>query len=158
MKKCNTCGKTKECKDFHLRRAAPDLMASKCKACQSLYDKSRSKNPERAAARYNYSKTAQGIESGNRAKKKWAANNKGKVYEITKSYREKNPTKYKAHGKISYAIKTGLLARMPCEVCSSTENIHAHHDDYSKPLNIRWLCAIHHNKWHKINGEGLNAH
>lgn len=30
-----------------------------------------------------------------------------------------------------------------CEVCG-VPNAHAHHDDYSKPMEIRWLCKSHH--------------
>jgi hypothetical protein len=45
---------------------------------------------------------------------------------------------------------------LPCEVCRTTEKIHAHHDDYAKPLNVRWLCSAHHSQWHAKNGEALN--
>jgi hypothetical protein len=37
------------------------------------------------------------------------------------------------------AIKEGSLVRGPREVCGTTEKIHGHHDDYSKPLEVRWL-------------------
>ena len=33
-------------------------------------------------------------------------------------------------------------------MCGTTTNIHAHHDDYSKPLDVRWLCNFHHGKHH----------
>jgi len=41
-------------------------------------------------------------------------------------------------------------------VCGSSEYIHAHHDDYDKPLDVRWLCAAHHKQWHDENGEAKN--
>lgn len=43
-----------------------------------------------------------------------------------------------------------VLTRQPCEVCGS-EKAQAHHDDYSKPLDVRWLCTTHHAEWHKHN-------
>lgn len=73
-----------------------------------------------------------------------------------KDYREKYPNKYKAHQKINYAIKSKKLFRESCEVCGVDET-HGHHDDYLKPLNVRWLCAEHHHQWHAKNGEALNA-
>lgn len=39
--------------------------------------------------------------------------------------------------------RRGKLIPQPCEVCASTENIQMHHDDYSKPLEVRWLCDRH---------------
>lgn len=48
---------------------------------------------------------------------------------------------------------------MKCEVgyrCKGS--IHAHHDDYAKPLEVRLLCRRHHNEWHREHGSGLNPH
>ena len=56
------------------------------------------------------------------------------------------------------AIKRGRLIPKPCEVCGLTGTmkdgrnlIQAHHDDYNKPLDVRWLCQEHHHEWHKNN-------
>ena len=48
---------------------------------------------------------------------------------------------------VNRAIKSGKLVKQPCEVCGSPE-VHAHHDDYSKPLDVRWLCQLHHTEHH----------
>lgn len=77
-------------------------------------------------------------------------------YSYVKEYREKYPVKYKAHNMVNNNIRSGNLHRQPCEVCGDKQ-AHAHHDDYSKPLNVRWLCPAHHSQWHAINGEGANA-
>jgi hypothetical protein len=47
------------------------------------------------------------------------------------------------------ALKQGKITRQPCEICYTTDDVHAHHDDYSKPLDVRWLCRKHHNEHHK---------
>ncbi len=65
-----------------------------------------------------------------------------------KEYRHKYPLKYKAVLMVNNAIRDNKLFKEPCEVCGSKKRIHAHHDDYSKPLNVRWLCASHHRQWH----------
>jgi hypothetical protein len=41
------------------------------------------------------------------------------------------------------------LDRQPCEICG--EKAEAHHDNYDKPLEVRWLCFFHHREWHKIH-------
>lgn len=41
------------------------------------------------------------------------------------------------------AIRQGLIVRQPCERCGD-ENSQAHHEDYSKPLEVNWLCRTHH--------------
>lgn len=41
----------------------------------------------------------------------------------------------------------GKITKQPCEVCGAVAQ--AHHDDYSKPLEVRWLCPVHHKQEHK---------
>lgn len=72
---------------------------------------------------------------------------RGRV-ERAKRAKEKFPHKYRARLTARMAISKGTLMRLPCEVCGG-EKVHAHHDDYSKPLDVRWLCAKHHNELHK---------
>lgn len=54
------------------------------------------------------------------------------------------------------AIEEGHLVRPDqCEDCGGGGQILGHHDDYSKPLDVRWLCNSCHRKWHNKN-EALN--
>jgi hypothetical protein len=63
-------------------------------------------------------------------------------------------THHKARHLARQAIRRGDLVRMPCEVCGMVKS-EAHHDDYSKPLDVRWLCRTHHTEWHlKAKAEG----
>lgn len=73
-----------------------------------------------------------------------------------KEYRDSHPAKFKAHNILNNAVRDGHISRKPCEVCGS-EFSHAHHDDYFKPLLVRWLCAAHHKQWHEENGEAANG-
>ena len=41
-----------------------------------------------------------------------------------------------------------LITQQPCELCGKAF-AHAHHDDYRKPLEVRWLCVKHHGTFHK---------
>ena len=65
--------------------------------------------------------------------------------------------KLQAQRAVCYALRVGKIVRRPCEVCNSTQDVHAHHDDYFNQLNVRWLCRKHHYEWHREHGEGLNA-
>lgn len=58
--------------------------------------------------------------------------------------------RHKARWQVRREIAAGRLCREPCEVCSAPVT-HAHHDDYGKPLDVRWLCAECHREWHKRN-------
>jgi hypothetical protein len=66
------------------------------------------------------------------------------------------PQKSKAHQLVWWAVKLGALTRQPCEECGRVE-VEAHHDDYARPLDVRWLCRWHHGAWHRQHGEGANA-
>jgi len=63
-----------------------------------------------------------------------------------RSYYRNNPEKVKAHNDLLTAIRAGRIERKPCEVCGKFP-ADAHHDDYSRPLVVRWLCR-HHHHWH----------
>ena len=52
-----------------------------------------------------------------------------------------------AHAKVHKSLRDGSLVKQPCEVCGAIR-VDAHHDDYSKPLSVRWLCPLHHRQHH----------
>lgn len=64
-------------------------------------------------------------------------------------YALKYPNRIKANRKVQTAVKSGKLIKRPCEVCSVVKTI-AHHDDYTKPLEVKWLCELHHKERHRI--------
>lgn len=51
--------------------------------------------------------------------------------------------------KTYHRIAKGLLIRKPCEVCGELK-VEAHHDDYHKAYDVRWLCGKHHNEHHTL--------
>jgi len=52
-----------------------------------------------------------------------------------------------AHDAVRRAIGRGDLAPQPCEECGERATV-GHHEDYTKPLDVRWLCYSHHKRWH----------
>lgn len=53
----------------------------------------------------------------------------------------KFPEKRKARNAVSWAIYTGKIKKPNnCEICKKESKVEGHHEDYSKPLNVKWLC------------------
>ncbi len=140
MKKCFKCNEEKPISDFYAHPGSKDGHLNKCKACtkKDAYDLRHNSDSREKILAYDRAR-------GNR-----------QSLNYLQEYREKYPKKYKAHMLVNYAIKSKKLFREPCQMCGNNDT-HGHHDDYAKPLNVRWLCAEHHREWHAKNGEALNA-
>lgn len=137
MKTCKKCGLEKELTEFYKHSAMSDGRLGKCKECTKKDVKEhRLANIDRIR---EYDR-----KRGNRQSPQYL-----------REYRKTFPNKYAAHVLVGNCVRDGKLFKEPCEICGS-ENVHAHHDDYAKPLNVRWLCAAHHKQWHAENGEGAN--
>lgn len=159
MKSCFKCGCEKPLTEFYKHKNMPDGHLNKCKECTKRdvsanyrkniehykeYEKKRAARPDRVKARSDYAKTDSGKIAARKARSKWGSN---------------NPVKRMASTIIGNAVRDGKIAKPDkCECCgSSPKRIHGHHDDYAKPLDVRWLCPGCHSKWHRENGEGANA-
>ena len=131
-KKCSKCGHIKELTEFGRHISHSDGCCSSCIVCE----------------RKGY---FENLTIRKLSQRKYRKTNKGKAIMIAKAnrYRKKYPQKERAKCLIAYAIKCCDIERQPCEVCKSTYKIEAHHPDYSKPLNVVWLCMKHHREWHK---------
>lgn len=138
MKKCFKCGKIKQIDEFYKHPEMKDGRFGKCKDCAKA-DSTKNRNDKIEKYR------AYDTKRGNR-----------QSLEYHKKHNAEFPNKYRATNMVYNAIRDGKLFREPCSICGKTEHIHAHHDDYAKPLNVRWLCPVHHSEWHKLNGKGKN--
>lgn len=74
-----------------------------------------------------------------------------------KKYRDNNPEKVKAHNILNKAVATGLVKKCPCRECGAKTKVHGHHPDYTKPLEVIWLCAPHHKAEHSKINMGIQA-
>jgi hypothetical protein len=158
VKKCTKCKQEKPLEDFSRdNRPGRGGRASQCKECVSAAQRT----PQaRRRAREKYAENpgqdrARALlwreNNPEKARAQWARsdakNREAKRLRGRQWYAE-NPGLAAAHRTTTRAIASGRLIRQPCEECGATENIHAHHDDYDKPLEIRWLCAKHHMRLH----------
>ena len=73
------------------------------------------------------------------------------VADYGKRYREANPEKYVAQTAVGNAIRDGKLEKPEwCEMCLKICSVNAHHQDYSKPLDVWWLCPPCHKRLHVL--------
>lgn len=141
MKICTSCRLSKPLSEFYKWKLGKGGRRAACKVCSNYVNKASIAKDSRASSK---------------AKAKYKSRNTNLVYEATVKYRTDNPNKYKAHNSVNYAVRTGTLLKKVCEVCGSVES-KAHHDDYLRPLDVRWLCQQHHSEWHSKYGEALNG-
>lgn len=140
MKTCSKCNETQPLGDFYPR-------SNKCKNCTRRAVREReerlSQDPawvlsERQRHRdYMRARRESGlVPKPDREKRRLT----------TQKYRTNNRHKARAVGMVNDAIRRGALIPQPCEKCG--KKAEAHHDDYSRPLDVRWLCPKHHGEHH----------
>ena len=106
---------------------------NKCKACKCAYQASRPKEKLLEIDRRRNQKPAR----------------KRARVEHSRRARSRAPDKYKARTALNNALRDGRINKPECcTVCSSTERVEAHHDDYSKPLDVKWFCRSCHFRHH----------
>lgn len=61
--------------------------------------------------------------------------------------------KIRARKALNHAVTAGKIIPQPCEKCGAAK-AQGHHEDYSKPLVVRWWCpkchSHHHNQKHAL--------
>ena len=150
LKKCFKCNTEKPFNEFYKHKAMGDGHLGKCKECTkkdvkkhkednyekvTAYDRYRDMLPHRILARKQYSKTENGKKAGNKAKRK---------------YIKKYPLKKAASVILNNAVRDGKIIKpKECSVCNRITRIHGHHDDYYKPLDVKWFCPKCHKEYHK---------
>jgi len=67
---------------------------------------------------------------------------KAVAWKANKKWRDANREKIRATDILRYAVKKGTIIKPDkCPKCGATDRyIHGHHEDYSKPLEVDWMC------------------
>lgn len=74
-------------------------------------------------------------------------------YHYKKIQVERYPEKIRARQRIYYHKRAGNIIPGCCECCKTKEGITAHHPDYTKPLEVVWLCVDCHKELHRKERE-----
>lgn len=155
-KPCIRCSKVLPLSEFYVHAQMGDGHLNKCKACCKEQEKlRRAAKPEFLKA---YEKTRSKTPKRKALAKEISSREKHRTAAVVRSrqYRGELPAIYDAHKLVNNHLRDGKITQLPCEICGKTTSVRAHHDDYAKPLDVRWLCAVHHREWHDVNGRGLN--
>lgn len=141
---CNICQTTSDVSEFY-----PGV-TSRCKECHKAkvrenraakaayyreYDKNRFQSDPRVLARHKkYQATEAGKSSLRASREKWI---------------ELNRAKRLTHHAVNNAVRNGKIIKpKTCQDCGAGGRIHGHHEDYSKPLDVIWLCPRCHTARH----------
>lgn len=149
-KTCFKCNVKKPLSDFYKHPMMADGHLNKCKECAKTdvkanrlkridyykaFDAARSNLPHRVEARRQYALTERCKESQRLSRIR---------------YQERMPDRRAAHVLLGNAVRSGVVAKPKnCEWCGSQGKLHGHHEDYTKPLDVIWLCVPCHKKHHR---------
>jgi hypothetical protein len=146
QKLCFKCQISKPYSEFYKHRMMADGYLGKCISCVKEYERLRlirlSSDPiwmEKELARHR--------EKSARARALGKKPNLEAYRTAQANWYARNKLKKTTHGKVCRALKSGKLTRQPCQVCGEMR-VQAHHEDYSKPLDVMWLCTKHHAERH----------
>lgn len=115
MKRCSRCKKEKQ------------FTMPYCKTKSGVYYMCRECNTAR-------SKKYRGTDNGR-------ANVNKAVYKSIKKHLEKQ----NARIKLRYHVKNGnIIKPKRCQKCDQKVRVEGHHEDYSKPLHVVWVCRTCH--------------
>jgi hypothetical protein len=63
----------------------------------------------------------------------------------------RDPVKQKARAALRNAVAAGKITKpKKCSACGVKATVHGHHEDYSKPFEVEWLCSVCHGLRHRI--------
>lgn len=130
FKTCITCTLEKAKTSFYKDKTKRDGFKNKCKDCELKTCHAYRKTEMYRTNTLDYQRSERG-----------KLRNKNRVDNKRRS------GKQKAHDLLRSSIRNGSIKRKPCEICNSNVS-HGHHDDYSKPLEVVWLCPLHHMERH----------
>lgn len=132
MKHCFKCQRLLPYTEFYRHPAMGDGHLGKCKECT------------RRDVKKNYQDNFEHYREYERQRFN-DPERKQQILTYQRKRRLVSPEKARAYYLVYQAVKRGTLIRKPCEVCGDT-NTQAHHEDYSKPLDVRWFCFLHHRR------------
>lgn len=167
MKICKGCNEKKSLDNFYTYKSGKEQNIrtfNYCKSCKYITNRKWALDNPKRMKEFKDLYIKRNPENFKESQEKYRKNNMEKFREKCRNYYKENTEKMKklkydwmkdnmeatkAHHAVNSALKKGTLKKLPCIKCKS-ENVHAHHPDYSKPLEVIWVCPLHHKQIHKL--------
>jgi hypothetical protein len=77
----------------------------------------------------------------------WKGSDVKKKTEYIRRYKKNNPDKVIARSRSRSFVRRGVIEKKPCETCGCDKS-EIHHNDYSEPTDIKFLCKQCHQSQH----------
>lgn len=135
MKSCTLCNATKPIDAFY-KAPTRDGRANQCIDCV------------KARARIRHANKTEEIRAYDRKRSNLPHRLLQRVRR-TQREREQNPERYRARTAVNNAVRDGRLLKMDCAFCGAAKTV-AHHHDYTRPLDVTWLCSPCHARFHAL--------
>lgn len=153
-KSCTKCGETKIAAEFYRNDAMRSGLNSQCKACCRARSGRYFRNNKEVCLEKMRLKNRETYKPGQKYSRQSPSRTREMRAEYQRQYRAQHGERSRARKAVMTAIANGTLIPKPCERCGFGLGVHAHHEDYSKPLDVNWLCQTCHGRRHReINDE-----
>ncbi len=146
MKTCFKCKSVLPISEYYKHPMMADGHLGKCKSCTRKDSENRRKLKESTDLDWVIAERERHRKKTQRARANGTVSKVVNKTEVCRRYSAKFPLKRSAQIAASKAIRGGKLDRKPCEKCGKSAQ--AHHEDYTKPLEVVWLCSKHHSELH----------
>lgn len=148
MKICFKCQQEKPLSEFYVHKQMTDGHLNKCKVCTKLDAKNRTDHLQETNFEWVEKELERHRDKSSKARSLGKVSSPSVIASARERWQSANKHKRKAHHAVNNAVRDKRLTKQPCEFCGSEET-QAHRDDYSKPLEVRWLCVPHHAQVHR---------
>lgn len=129
-KRCPTCGVTKDATEFYGCKRSKDGLKSQCKACH-IEGNVRTRDPDNTRR----------LGRDHMRRARVADPEKFRARERDASRRRPKDDRVRARQLLNGAVRRGEVVRPDeCSRCGCAGKVTGHHPDYSKPLEVVWLC------------------
>jgi hypothetical protein len=149
MKTCRECEIEKPLEAFYRNPSGRPGHRNLCKECTAAYSKVRyAKDPQGINRRTVLSRKKK-PENQRAASKRHYDRHREQMHEKNRRVLAERRDQAEAVWAVNAAVKAGRMSRPGnCSKCGSADNIQGHHEDYSKQLEVVWLCARCHTELH----------